>query len=76
VKDDKAAPSHTVSLSFLFAREFIFESFPTMESTAIIKHLHIDEERRMKLFALSVLLVGRVVDKTQLDLYFGRRSNL
>ncbi|MDR2855354.1 MAG: hypothetical protein LBV40_04275 [Methanomicrobiales archaeon] len=39
-----------------------------MESTAIIKHLHIDDERRMKLFALSILLAGKVVDKTQLDL--------
>ena len=40
------------------------------ESTAIIKDLNIEDERRMKLFALSVVLAGKVVDKAQLELFW------
>ena len=46
------------------------------ESTVLIKDLKVEDERKYKLFALSVVLAGKVVDEEQLELFWEEVKNM
>ena len=51
----------------LFASKKLSPTQLFTESSKLIKRLNVNDEERMKLYALSIVLAGKVVEKDQLD---------